>query len=75
MIRFEEKKLVIEIDTAFPVDTWLDLHRGICDIVRNVKQDNIIDSSFYNVVDLLEELTPNEVEAKKMVESNKVVNK
>ena len=42
MVRFEDEKLVIEISDRFPVERWLDIRRGICDVLRFVKQETII---------------------------------
>lgn len=66
MVRFEPKKLVIEIDTYSPVDTWLNLHRGLCGIVRTVEHDSIRDDNFFCVIDFMEEIMPDYSEAKKM---------
>lgn len=58
MIRFEENKLVIEIEGSDPVETWLTLHSGLCDIVSNVAQESICNDTFYAVIDFLRELIP-----------------
>jgi hypothetical protein len=58
MIRFEENKLVIEIETLYPAGTLINLHRGICDIVRNVCDETIVNDTFYAVIDFTEELFP-----------------
>lgn len=58
MIRFEENKLIVEIEGGDPVETWLVLHAGLCDIVRNVTQDSMCDDTFYAVIDFIRELVP-----------------
>jgi hypothetical protein len=58
MTRFETERLVIEIKTMSPAETWMDLQRGLCGIVRNVREDTIMNDSFYAVIDFLEELLP-----------------
>ena len=58
MVRFEEKKLIIEIETTTPVETWLEMHQSLCDIVRFVKDDTIINETFYSSVDLLAAFLP-----------------
>ena len=58
MIRIEENKLVIEIQHPFPKEAWVDLHSGLCDVLSGVTSENIVDESFFAVVNLLRELTP-----------------
>lgn len=58
MVRFEEKRLVIEVECYDPVDYWISLHTSLCDIIRNVTQDNIASDTFYSSVDFLNELMP-----------------
>ena len=60
MVRFEENKLIIEIVTHWPQESWKELHTGLCDLIRYVKQDTIHDDTLYSVVDLLSELMPEE---------------
>ncbi len=71
MVRFEDEKLVIEISDSCPVERWINIHRGICDILRFVKQDTIINENFCDVVDFLDEMTPDYDFAKKMLEPQK----
>jgi hypothetical protein len=66
MIRFESDKLIIEIRTPFPVETWIDLHSGIYDLARNVNQDTLT-QDFYSVIDFLREIVPDCEDAKKMM--------
>jgi len=67
MIRFESDKLVIEIETPFPAETWTELHIGIYDLVRDVKQETLCNASFYSVIDFLRELMPEYDTVKKMM--------
>ncbi|MDR1155816.1 MAG: hypothetical protein LBL04_14010 [Bacteroidales bacterium] len=67
MVRFESDKLVIEIQTLFPVETWIVLHGGIYDLARNVNQDTVT-GDFYSVIDFLRELMPDYDTVKKMME-------
>jgi hypothetical protein len=66
MVRFEERKLIIEVETITPVETWLDMHQSLCDVVRFVKQDTIVDDTFFAAVDLLAEMMPDWKTGKKM---------
>ncbi len=58
MVRFEEKRLVIEVECYDPVERWMELHTSLCDIIRNVTQDNIASDTFYSSIDFLSELIP-----------------
>lgn len=66
MVRFEKDKLVIEIKTVTPHEDWLNLHASLCDIIRFVNRDTLIDDTFYSAVDLLGELIPDWETSKKM---------
>ena len=68
MIRFEEKKLIIEIESHDPACTWIEIQQSLCDIIRNVTQENICDSTFYGAIDLLGALQPDWDDAKKMMQ-------
>ncbi len=71
MVRFEDEKLVIEISDRTPVDRWLDIHRGICDILHFVTRNALNEDSYCDVIDFLGEITPDYDTAKKMEESVK----
>ena len=61
MVRFEDDRLVIEIRTLSrndSVERWLDLHAGLCDLLRSLDQDTICTETFYAVPDFLQELVP-----------------
>lgn len=67
MVRFEEKRLVIEIETGFnPAEYWMDLQKGLLDLVRSVNKDTLCDETFYTVPDFLRELMPDWEDVKKM---------
>lgn len=69
MVRFEEKKFIIEVNTATdPVEDWLLLHQSLTDIIRGVTAERIVDDTFYAAVDFLHELMPDCETAKKMLE-------
>ncbi|MDR0364153.1 MAG: hypothetical protein LBH92_03945 [Bacteroidales bacterium] len=67
MVRFEEKKIIIEIDDPFPVDSWLVLMGGLCKMARFTTQDNICDNTFHAVIDFIGQLMPDFDTAKKMM--------
>jgi len=66
MVRFEDEKLVIEIVTHTPAEDWLNIHTGICDVIRNVDSDLICNDSFYSVIDFMNSLVPDWEDAKRM---------
>lgn len=67
MIRFEDKKLIIEIEAHNPTVAWIELQQSLCDIIRNTSQENINDQTFFSAIDLLRELIPDCDVAKRMV--------
>lgn len=70
MVRFEEKKFIIEVNVGVgnPVEDWLLLHQSLVDIIRCVSAERIVDETFYAAVDFLQELMPDCDTAKKMLE-------
>lgn len=69
MVRFEKDKYIIEVHTGCnPIESWQELHAGLCDLLRNVNQDNVVDSTFYTVPDFLSNLMPEWETARKMTD-------
>lgn len=66
MVRFEKDKLVIEVTCYDPVERWMELHTSLCDIIRNVAQENIASDTFYSSIDFLSELIPGYEECRQM---------
>lgn len=59
MVRFEKDRLVIEIQThGRPVEYWMELQRALLDMLRYTTQETLIEETFYNVPDFLQELMP-----------------
>ncbi|MGM9817696.1 MAG: hypothetical protein ACI30B_01780 [Paludibacteraceae bacterium] len=59
MVRFEKDRLVIEIQThGRPVEYWMELQRGLLDMLRYTTQETLIEETFYTVPDFLRELMP-----------------
>lgn len=68
MVRFEDTKLVIEIETYTTmnaVDVWMTLCSTLYNLLKNVDSENISDT-FYSVPSFLEELMPDWDTLKKM---------
>jgi len=66
MVHFETNKLIIEIETDTPAESWIDLQQGLCDIVRSVDNDTLCPTTFFRVIDFIGELVPELSQAKKM---------
>lgn len=66
MIRFEKDKLVIEIESGFPSDTWLELYGALIDLVRSLDADYPLGDRFYNIPILLDAMLPDSDQAKKL---------
>jgi hypothetical protein len=58
MVRFEKDSLIIEIKAGCPLEAWVNLQEGLCDVVRNVNHESICDNTFYAVIDFVRELIP-----------------
>lgn len=67
MIRFEQHKLIIELECHDPAETVINLQEGLCDLIRFLRQDTVMERSLCSVVDLLSELNPGWKELKKLV--------
>lgn len=69
MVRFEKDKLVIEMETYYPTDSWV---QAMHDLIRCVsiadkeRMDNNTDC-LYGVCELLEALLPDEKTARRMM--------
>lgn len=67
MVQFDKTGFTVRIDTGFnPVEEWLNTCNGLCDLLQNVNDDNIIPDTYYSVVYLLQSLLPDYETAKKM---------
>ena len=66
MVRIEEDRLVIEIKTYSESEAWLNLYRGLLDLVREVNRETLDDAHFFAVIDLLIAMLPEYEVAKKM---------
>lgn len=66
MVRFEKDKLIIEIESCFPTDTWLELYGAMLDLVRSLDADYSLSDRFYNIPILLDAMLPDSDQAKKL---------
>lgn len=70
MVRFEEKKLVIEIEDSWPVDRWRRMVRDLLYAIgafnKELADNN--DDCIYTMSDLLIEMLPDELVLRKMLE-------
>jgi hypothetical protein len=58
MVRFEKDKLIIEIKTTTPHEDWLSMHASLCDLLRFVNRDTLIEDSHDSAIDLLSNMVP-----------------
>ena len=71
MVRIEKDKFVIEMESRFPADRWVDVMRDLIRLVSiadKERVDNNLDC-IYGVCDLLEAMLPDEMDARKMIKS------
>jgi len=58
MVRFEENKLIIEVETNNPIEYWSDLQNSLLYSMRWTTDENIHNNKFYRLPDFLIELQP-----------------
>ena len=67
MVRFEDTRLIIEIEThSHPAEYWMELQKGLLDLLYYVTAETHCDDTFYTVPGFLRELIPDFDDAKKM---------
>lgn len=69
MVRIEKDKFVIEMESRFPADRWVEVMRDLIRLVSiadKERVDNNLDC-IYGVCDLLEAMLPDEEDARKMI--------
>lgn len=69
MVRFEEKKIVIEISRSYPTEYWLETMRGILSVMAIANKDLLCreEDILYNVCDFLIEILPNQEDLSEML--------
>ena len=69
MVRIEKDKFVIEMESSWPADRWVDVMRDLIRIV-SIADKELVDNNLdciYGVCDLLEAMLPDEKDARKMI--------
>ncbi len=67
MVTFNKDSFSIDVHTGFnPVNEWLNTCNGLCDLLHNVNEDNIIPETYSSVIYLLQNMLPDYETAKKM---------
>ena len=46
MVHFENNKIVVEIESRFPVEDWLTIYTSILQLTENVNEENITFDKF-----------------------------
>ena len=73
MVRFEDNKLVIEIESIaknHSVENWITLHDALCETLKDttfMDEDIEAGKGYYYIFDLLKNLVPDWEDAIKMV--------
>lgn len=58
MVRFEKDKIIIEIETNSPVESWKDTVHGLVDLLQYQRTD--VDLEPFNVYTLIKEMLPDD---------------
>lgn len=74
MVRFEEKKLVIEITTKWPADKWKEIMSDLIYAIGALDKERVDNNNdcTYGMCELLTELLPDELVLRKMLEEKGV---
>lgn len=69
MVRFEKDKIVIEIETKFPTNQWLDDIRDIVHVISVINKDMVDNDNdcIYSLCSLLLEMLPDEKQARRLL--------
>lgn len=71
MVRFEKDKMVIEIASNFPADSWADTMRSLLRMVAIADKELLSGERdvLYDVCTLLEEMLPDEDTCRRLVDA------
>ena len=71
MVRFEKDKIVVEIESQFPTDEWIEHVRDLVWAIGAIDKD-MVDSKndgIYGLCQLVLELLPDEAAAREMIKA------
>ena len=71
MVRFEKDKIVVEIESQFPADEWIEHVRDLVWAIGAIDKD-MVDSKndgIYGLCQLVLELLPDEAAAREMIKA------
>ena len=71
MVRFEKDKLVIEIETQFPTDEWIEHVRDLVWAIGAIDKDMVDrkNDGIYGLCQLVLEMLPDEAAAREMIKA------
>lgn len=69
MVRFEKDKLVIEIETAFPAEDWLERVRDLVWAIGAIDGELADQERIYGLCQLVLEMLPDEKDAREMIKA------
>lgn len=69
MVRFEEKKMIIEIESMWPTDEWRDIVRDLVYAIGALDKERVDNDNdcTYGMCHLLLEMMPHEFDLRKML--------
>lgn len=69
MVRFEKDKLVIEIETKFPENDWLEHVRDLVWAIGAIDGELVDQKRMYGLCQLVLDMLPNEAEARERIKA------
>ena len=69
MVRFEKDKIVIEIESQFPTDEWIEHVRDLVWAIGAINGELADQERIYGLCQLVLELLPEEAEAREMIKA------
>ena len=60
MVKIENGKLIIEIESAFPINTLENFQKALIDAIKNYDADGTDGMTTYYMTEMLEEMLPTE---------------
>lgn len=71
MVRFEKDKIVVEIETQFPTDEWIEHVRDLVWAIGAINGELADQERIYGLCQLVLDMLPNEAEAREMIKAGR----
>lgn len=71
MVRFEKDKIVVEIETQFPADEWIEHVRDLVWAIGAINGELADQERIYGLCQLVLELLPEEAAAREMIKAGR----